>query len=68
MIDRTRQADLLLAVAAVGLPWLASLLGVATSSAVLPDLAGVVISIVVLLACIAAGYAALRRYGRFETL
>ncbi|MFD4406740.1 hypothetical protein ACFWPH_28655 [Nocardia sp. NPDC058499] len=66
MTDRTRKADLLRAAAAVGFPALAALLATATGTAFRPDIAGVVISVVVLVAAIATGYAALRRYRRAE--
>ena len=45
MTGRTRRADLLLAGAAVGLPCLASLLGIATTGTTIrPDAAGLAIS------------------------
>lgn len=62
MTERTRLADLLLAAACVGTPWVATLLSMEARDEFRLDLAGVVIAIAVLVACTAAGYAALRWY------
>ncbi|WP_063129870.1 hypothetical protein [Nocardia fusca] len=64
MTERTRLADLLLAAACVGIPWMATHLSMAARDEFRLDLdlAGVVIAIAVLVACTAAGYAALRWY------
>lgn len=68
MIGRTRRADFLFALAAVGLPWLAVLLVMTTKHGLRPDPAGLVIGVAALAASVAVGYAALRWHGHSAEL